>query len=140
MSTGVVQASPPGVADQTDERLDLHRRFIMAGLADPAVFGVIPRDALFFLLPEDDPAFVEGEIAVGLAALRRGQDVYFRHVSVAEWPTLPDESGPTGPMVGERRVSYGPDGTITANLVYGADGAWHETDAPPPGPRDDEPD
>ena len=124
-------------ADQTSQRLDLHQRFIGAGLADPTVWAGVPPDALLFLLPDDNPAFVAGEIAAGLAALARGQDVYFRHVRVADWPPVPATS-PSGPLIGERHVTYDQDGAIVTNLVYGENG-WQATDEPPPGPRDDDP-
>ena len=125
----------PTMVDQTERRLDLHARFLRAGLANPALLNDIPRGVTFHLLPDDDPAFVEREIALAAAA-REGKDVYLRHVRVAD---LPPSRPPRGDRPGDRRVEYGPDGTITANLVYLADGEWHETDAPPPGPRDDEP-
>ena len=135
MSTEI--ASPPSVErDQTERRLDLHARYVEAGLSDTSLLEDIPRGVTFLLLPDDDPAFVEREIALAAAAAREGKDVYLRHVRVAD---LPPSRPPRGDRPGDRRVTYGPDGTITANLVYGADGAWHETDEPPPGPREDEP-
>ncbi len=66
--------------EQVSKRLDLDRRFLLAGLEDAAIFEGIPQDVRLFLLPDDDPAFVENEIAAGAALARRGHDVYFRHV------------------------------------------------------------
>jgi hypothetical protein len=125
------------VPDQTGPRIDLHLRWLQAVIADPDIAGNIPRDAFLFLLPDDDPAFVEGEIAAGLLALRRGHDVYFRHVRTADLPDLP----PIEPFlaVGAQRVTYDEDGNIVTNQIFGADGQWHDTDQPPPGPRDDDP-
>lgn len=129
-------APPPAAVDQTERRLDLHARYLRAGLADQRLLADIPRGVTFLLLPDDDPAFVEREIAVAAAAARRGKDVYLRHVRVAD---LPPSRPPRGSRAGDRQVEYDPSGTITANLVYAADGTWHATDDPPPGPRDDEP-
>jgi hypothetical protein len=42
------------------------------------------------------------------------------------------------PQPGARQVRYGEAGEIIANEVLGEDGAWHATDEPPPGPRDDD--
>ena len=136
MSTGT---APAPVADktQTDRRVDLNTRYLLAGLADPTLLEAIPRGVTFFLLPDDDPAFVEQEIAFAAHAARRGEDVYVRHVRVADLPELPATT--SGPKGGDRWVEYAPDGSVTRNLVFGDDGEWHETDEPPPGPREDEP-
>ena len=134
-----VEATPrltPAEKAQSDRRVELNIRFLEAGLIDTSLLEDIPRGVTFFLLPDDDPAFVEQEIAFAADAARRGEDVYLRHVRVAD---LPPVRPPRGTRAGDRRIEYGADGTITANLVYGADGAWHATDEPPPGPRDDEP-
>jgi len=112
MSIGIAPATRTA-NDQSDQRVDFNLRFLHAGIADPALFSGVPPDALLFLLPDDDPAFVAGEITAGVAALSRGQDVYFRHVRVADLPVLPPRSAPAGPVAGERRVSYGADGEIT---------------------------
>ena len=86
MSTEVASASEAEAAGQVDKRLELVRRFILAGFVDPTRFDDIPRGVLLFLLPDDDPAFVEREIAAGTASARRGKDVYFRHIHVADLP------------------------------------------------------
>jgi hypothetical protein len=69
----------------TDKRLDLVRRYTKAIVADKLTHPPMP-DTLLFLLPDDDPAFVEHEIAVGSDIARRGEDVYFRHIRTAELP------------------------------------------------------
>jgi hypothetical protein len=86
MSTEAMPATSADTDRQVDKRLDLARRFTLAGFADPGVFDGIPRDVLLFLLPDDDPAFAEREVVAGAAAARRGEDVYFRHVRVADLP------------------------------------------------------
>ena len=122
---------------QTDQRIDLNTRFLLAGIANPSLLQDIPRGVTLFLLPDNDPDFIEREIAIAGGAARRGEDVYLRHVRVADLPELPPTT--LGPHPGDRSVSYASDGTITANLVFGEDGQWHETEEPPPGPREDEP-
>ena len=86
MGTGTVAAPAAGAEDQTDRRLELHRRFLLAGMEDASVFGGIPDGVTLFLLPDDDPAFAEREVAAAAAAARRGEDVYVRHVHVAGLP------------------------------------------------------
>ena len=71
---------------QTDKRLELVRRYTKAIIQDKIAHGTMPSDALLFLLPDDDPAFAEREIALGAEIARRGQDVYFRHIRTADLP------------------------------------------------------
>lgn len=137
MSTGVAPTADIGTGDDTGQRLDLHARFLRAGFADPSLFRGIPQEVMLVLLPDDDPEFVERETARAARAARRGQDVYLRHLRVADLPPLRE---PTGPRPGDRRARYAPDGTTTANLVLGPGGEWRDTDEPFPSPRDDESD
>jgi hypothetical protein len=69
----------------TDKRLNLVRRYTNASLSDALSHPPLP-DSLVFLLPDDDPTFVEHELAVGTTIARRGEDVYFRHIRTAELP------------------------------------------------------
>ncbi len=69
----------------TDRRLDLVRRYTKAIIAKQFSHPPLP-DTLIFLLPDDDPDFVEHELAVGTAIAQRGEDVYFRHIRTAELP------------------------------------------------------
>jgi hypothetical protein len=55
--------------------------FIEAALGDASILEGIPRGAVLVLLPEDDPAFVEESIALGIAAVQQGRDVVFRHTA-----------------------------------------------------------
>jgi hypothetical protein len=71
----------------TDKRMDLVRRYTKAIIDDRLSQPLMP-DTLLFLLPDDGPAFVEQEITVGAAIVRRGEDVYFRHVRTADLPEL----------------------------------------------------
>ena len=72
--------------EQVSKRLDLDRRFLLAGLEDAAIFEGIPQDVRLFLLPDDDPSFAAAEIAAAARAAHRGADVYLRHVHVGDVP------------------------------------------------------
>ena len=72
--------------EQTDRRLDLLRRFMLAGLANPDRFADIPREATLFLLPDDDPVFTEAELRSAYDAARRGANVYALHIRSRELP------------------------------------------------------
>jgi hypothetical protein len=72
--------------DQVERRVELHRRFLLAGFADPTVFTEIPWDVQLFLLPDDDRDFTAQEIAAAARAAHHGADVYLRHVRVADLP------------------------------------------------------
>ena len=71
---------------QTDKRLELVRRFTLAGFEDTSIFESIPYDVMLFLLPDDDDEFVEHEIRIGARAAKRGENVYFKHVRTADLP------------------------------------------------------
>lgn len=87
MTTRTEPSPKVDAAHHVDKRLDLVRRFTQAGFADTSLFEGIPKDVLLFLLPDDDPAFVAREIAAGAESAQRGQDVFFRHVRMADLPT-----------------------------------------------------
>lgn len=72
--------------DQVERRLELHRRFLLAGLQAPRLFEAIPDGVSLYLLPDDDPPFTAAEIAAAAGAANRGADVYLRHVRVASLP------------------------------------------------------
>jgi hypothetical protein len=57
--------------------------FIEAALDDATVLAGVSNGALLILLPDDDPAFVEESITLGIEAVRQGRDVVFRHVTEA---------------------------------------------------------
>lgn len=71
---------------QTDKRLELVRRFTLAGFEDTSIFETIPNDVHLFLLPDDDKEFVEHELRIGARAARRGDNVYFKHIRTADLP------------------------------------------------------
>lgn len=86
MSTQAMPTTDLDAPEQVHKRMDLTRRFMIAGFEDTSHFEDIPFDVLLFLLPDDDPAFVENEIAAGAESARNGHDVYFRHVRSADLP------------------------------------------------------
>lgn len=74
-------------ARATDEASGLTRRalgttfdLVRDVLTDPSILEGIPEDATLVLVPTDDDELAAAEVEQGLAALRRGEDVYFRHV------------------------------------------------------------
>jgi len=86
MTTGAAIISELDSKDQTDKRLELVRRFTLAGFADTSLFETIPNDVTLILLPDDDDEFVEREVRIGARIAQRGDDVYFRHVRTADLP------------------------------------------------------
>ena len=73
--------SAPIVETDTDRVFDLVDDFTQAILADPTLLAGVPHGATLVLLPDDDPEFVDRSIERGIATVRRGRDVYFRHVT-----------------------------------------------------------
>lgn len=142
MSTDVAAARvtiAPEEKEQTDKRLDLFARFLQAGIANTTLLPDVPEDALLFLLPDDDSEFTEQEIAAAAHSARRGMDVYLHHVYASNLPDLADLPGPLEPQPGYRQATFDPEtGAVLTNQIFGADGLWHDTDLPLPGPRDDE--
>lgn len=59
-----------------DEAFEIGRAII----ADPSLLDDIPNGATLVLLPDDDPDRSEERKALGLAALERGESVYFKRV------------------------------------------------------------
>lgn len=115
---------------EADERTDLFRRFLQAGIANPAMLPRVPDDAIFFLVPDDDPSFAERVIIAATGSARRGHNVYLHHIRLADLPELPSER--TGPPVGMRRTRFNRDGSIAEQEVCGPDGEWHQVDPPEP--------
>lgn len=72
--------------DHAEHRMDLHRRFLLAGLRDPGAFESIPDGVTLYLLPDDDARFAAAEIAAAARAAHRGVDVYLRHIRMDRLP------------------------------------------------------
>ena len=87
-------AAPVAVPEDStirDRNISLTFDLSRAILADPTILDEIPNGATLVLLPHDaDAAFVEENIALGIAALREGRNVYFRHLAPGEWSVPPD--------------------------------------------------
>ena len=133
MSAKVASAPRPVTTEQqehVDKRLDLASRFLQAGIADPTRLPKVPEDAVTYLLPDDDPAFVEQELAAAADSARRGRDVHLHRVHVADLPELATE--PSGPPVGLRRTFFEWDGSIASQELCGPDGEWHKVEPPEP--------
>lgn len=126
MSTPTAPVNPATEA-AIERNLDLVHRFLLGVLDDPSRFEGVPVGASVVLLPDDAEDTFEANLAMAIELARSGRDVYLRHVRLAE---LPEPAPPLGPSVGDRRVTYDEAGNPITHLVYGADGAWHHTDAP----------
>jgi Family of unknown function (DUF5647) len=77
----------PPWAESADELDDVARRsialsfdFSRAIVENPAILDDVPNGAVVVLIPPDDPDLAAREIETGIAWLRQGVDVYFRHV------------------------------------------------------------
>ena len=76
--------------DVEGRNLDLAADLLTAIADDPTILDQIPNGAMLVLLPADaDDAFVEANVAIGLDMLRKGHDVFFRHVGPGEWKITP---------------------------------------------------
>jgi hypothetical protein len=80
-----VQTALP-VEEQTRRSLELSRRWTKAVLANPALLDEIPEGCDLELIPDDDPELADLNVELGLAAMRRGFNVYFRHVRLSDLP------------------------------------------------------
>ena len=81
--TGPGSATLAGaVADDphVDRAVELSSAMARAILRDPALLEVIPDGCVLILLPAGEPDFVERRLELGMAVVRQGQNVYFKHV------------------------------------------------------------
>jgi hypothetical protein len=67
---------PKGVGEKN---LDLAFDLFESAFEDPTVLSDVPSGATLVLRPDDDPDLFAANIEIGLAALRRGENVSFRH-------------------------------------------------------------
>jgi hypothetical protein len=91
------RVGPPGpsLADEAfrDRNAALLTDLGLAIIDDPSILEQIPNGAMLVLLPADaDEAFVQRSIETGLEMLRRGHNVYFRHLAPGEWSAADLES------------------------------------------------
>jgi hypothetical protein len=89
MSVKTASTTNPSVRDRMiEEAFDLTRAIV----ADPSILDEIPEGVGIVTIREGaDEEYVEQSIAAGLEAIRRGENVYFRHVRAGEWQA-PDRS------------------------------------------------
>ena len=88
MTTTQASAKALRLADEAfrDRNAALLTDLGLAIIEDPSILEQIPDGAMLVLLPDDaDEAFVERSIETGLTMLRRGHNVYFRHLAPGEW-------------------------------------------------------
>ncbi|MGH2534596.1 MAG: DUF5647 family protein [Thermomicrobiales bacterium] len=69
--------------DVVEKNIALTFDFLRAQITDPALVDEIPDGATLILLPIEAPGMIEANIEIGLASLRRGENVYFRYVPEA---------------------------------------------------------
>jgi hypothetical protein len=65
---------------------ELTQRFMLRGFVEPSLFMDVPDGATLILIPDDDPAQANAEIEFGIQAVKRGENVYFRHLPAAAFP------------------------------------------------------
>jgi hypothetical protein len=63
----------------------------LAILDDPTLLEGIPNGCTLFLLPADEPAYLELSLELGIAAIREGRNVYFKHVPAGFGKDFGDE-------------------------------------------------
>ena len=80
MTESKVVTPVPRMSDFDRKTIALTADFIESALDDASILDGIPSGAMLVLLPDDDSDFSEESIAVGIAAVRQGWDVVFRHV------------------------------------------------------------
>lgn len=66
-----------------DRAVELGTALGLAVFDDPSLLDEIPNGAVVFLLPDGEEEFMERTIALGVAAIREGRNVYFKHVPAA---------------------------------------------------------
>ncbi|HEV2108469.1 MAG TPA: DUF5647 family protein [Thermomicrobiales bacterium] len=104
-------------------RVALWERWHHAVFADATILDAVPQGVTLVLLPEHDPELAESEMAKGMAAVRSGKNVYFRHLIEADLPSSSIESSPPPQQL--RRTVFNADGSVEAQQALGPDGAWH---------------
>ena len=81
MSATTESAVDPRTAAAVDRNLDLVRGYMQAQLEDPSNMEQVPEGAHTILLPDDDPEWFEYNLQSVINSLRRGNNVYARHVT-----------------------------------------------------------
>jgi hypothetical protein len=69
-----------GTSDAIERNMDLSFDFARRIFENPEILEEIPEGATLVLLPDDDPSLLQEKMELGIRALHRGENVYFRHV------------------------------------------------------------
>lgn len=64
-----------------ERNVTLSFEFAKSIIDDPAILEEIPDGATLVLLPDDEPELARENLRIGVMAAKRGEDVYFRHVT-----------------------------------------------------------
>jgi hypothetical protein len=76
---------PAGISQRSgesiDRNLELIHGYIAAQLEDVDNMEQVPDGAITVLLPDDDPVWFERNMKIVVNSLRRGNNVYARHVT-----------------------------------------------------------
>jgi hypothetical protein len=84
----------PTIEAEVHRNLDLMHGFVQAMLDDPENMEVVPDGARIVLLPSDDRQWFDNNVAMGVNLIRKGFNVYFRHVDSSGRP-LPNSGTDT---------------------------------------------
>ena len=79
-SAAAPTSNPTETVEVVTRSINLTFDFARAIVDDPNILDDVPEGAIVVLIPADDPELAAVEVEEGLAALRQGWDVYFRHV------------------------------------------------------------
>lgn len=71
----------PPVDDVAEKNIDMAFDLFESAFDDHTVLDDIPEVATLVLMPRDDPDLFAVNIEIGIQALLRGENVYFRHVA-----------------------------------------------------------
>jgi hypothetical protein len=64
-----------------DRNIDMGFDFIQQTMEDPALLENIPNGTAVVHIPNDDPELAEHNLELAVSVVRKGFDVYIRHVS-----------------------------------------------------------
>ncbi|MGH2535743.1 MAG: DUF5647 family protein [Thermomicrobiales bacterium] len=74
-------------ATHAERNITMGFAFTRQILDDPSLLDAIPDGATLILIPGDDPALAEANLAMAIGEVRKGRNVYIRHVRLADLPT-----------------------------------------------------
>lgn len=77
---------------QVARAIELSGATALAILDDPTLLDDIPNGCTLIPLPAGEPEFAERRLALGIASVRQGQNVYFKHVPAGFGKDLDDQT------------------------------------------------